>query len=59
MALYIPHSIFHLARLLYARPETFGPYYVRSLSYEICLITFSAITEPFPKCPDVKLYLAF
>ena len=30
MALYIPHSIFHLARLLYVRPETFGPYYVRS-----------------------------
>ena len=28
MALYTPHSIFHLARLLYVRPETFGPYYV-------------------------------
>ena len=28
MALYIPHSIFHLARLLYVRPETFGPHYV-------------------------------
>ena len=28
MALYIPHSIFHLARLLYVRPETFGPNYV-------------------------------
>ena len=28
MTLYIPHSIFHLARLLYVRPETFGPYYV-------------------------------
>ena len=28
MALYIPRSIFHLARLLYVRPETFGPYYV-------------------------------
>ena len=28
MALYIPHSIFDLARLLYVRPETFGPYYV-------------------------------
>ena len=27
MALYIPHSIFHLARFLYVRPETFGPYY--------------------------------
>jgi hypothetical protein len=28
MPLYIPHSIFHLARLLYVRSETFGPYYV-------------------------------
>ena len=28
MALYIPHSIFHLARLLYIRPGTTGPYYV-------------------------------
>ena len=28
MALYIPHSIFHLGRLLYVRTETFGPYYV-------------------------------
>ena len=28
MALYIPHSIFHLARLLYVRPETFETYYV-------------------------------
>ena len=28
MALYIPHSIFHLERLLYVRPETFGPYYL-------------------------------
>ena len=31
MALYIPHSIFHLARFLYVRPETFGPYYIYSL----------------------------
>ena len=30
MALYIPHSILHPARLLYVRPETFGPYYVHS-----------------------------
>ena len=28
MALYISHSIFHLARLLYVRSETFGPEYV-------------------------------
>ena len=30
MALYIRHSIFHLERLLYVRPETFGPYHVAS-----------------------------
>ena len=30
MALYIPHSIFRLTRLLYVRPETFRPYYVRT-----------------------------
>ena len=44
MALYIPHSIFHLARLLYVRPETFGPYYVsaRHRMYLKCL-------EKFPK----------
>ena len=28
MALYIPHSIFNLARLLYVKPETFRPYCV-------------------------------
>ena len=28
MALYILHSIFDLASLLYVRLETFGPYYV-------------------------------
>ena len=32
MALYIPHSILHLARLLYVRPETFGLYYVHTAS---------------------------
>ena len=40
MALYIPHSIFHLARLLYVRPETFGPYYVLtapSTQLETCI----------------------
>ena len=36
MALYIPHSIFHLARLLCVRPETFGPYYVNiAVCFEI------------------------
>jgi hypothetical protein len=32
MALYIPRSIFHLAPLLFLKPETFGPYYVESSS---------------------------
>ena len=34
MALYIPHSIFRLARILYARPETFGPYYVHNVEQQ-------------------------
>ena len=33
MALYIPHSIFQLARLLYVRPENLGPYYVQVLNF--------------------------
>ena len=40
MALYIPHSIFHLARLLYVRPETFGPYYVYVYIYIYLISTF-------------------
>ena len=40
MALYIPHSIFHLARLMYVRPETFGPYYVVSSTTVVRLETF-------------------
>ena len=49
MALYIPHSIFHLARLLYVRPETFGPYYVyfmacirRLLLNLFCVLNFNS-----------------
>ena len=34
MALYIPHSIFHLARLLYFRLETFGSYYIMSINIQ-------------------------
>ena len=33
MALYIPRSIFHLVRLLYIRPETFGPTHVNKRSF--------------------------
>ena len=42
MALYIPHSIFHLARLLYVRPETFGPYYV---SHYVRIMAFYEIQD--------------
>ena len=37
MVIYIPHSILHLAGLLYVRPETFGPYYVRQKSQTLAL----------------------
>ena len=43
MALYIPHSIFRLARLLYVRPETFGPYYVYKFTHQIFKLNFSFI----------------
>ena len=39
MALYIPHSIFHLARLLYVRPGTFGTYYVAVVLWDISKYT--------------------
>ena len=45
MALYIPHSIFHLARLLYVRPETFGPYYVCITSVVISVKVSGRITR--------------
>ena len=37
MAIYIPHSIFHLERLLYVRPENFEPYHVALFNY-ICFV---------------------
>ena len=40
MALYIPHNFFHLALLLYVRPETFGPYYV-ALKTQMVIRTFT------------------
>ena len=51
MALYIPHSIFHLARLLYDRPETFGPYYV--------VLSFSYIYIHASRAPGCAVYLLF
>ena len=42
MALYIPHSIFNLARLLCVRPENFGLYYV-SPKKKIVLQQYSTI----------------
>jgi hypothetical protein len=46
MALYIPHSIFHLARLLYVRLETFAPYYVFPL-LEAANVSFVIIKSLF------------
>ena len=68
MALCIPHNIFHLARLLYVTPETFGPYYVRRIivffvyafSFR-CLVKYvyglfcpTASTYVPSSCPDPK-----
>ena len=49
MALYIPHSIFHLARLLYVRPETSGPYYVHvanTILMKICVSRIIHVDVP-------------
>ena len=46
MALYIPHSIFRLARLLYVRPETFGPYYVLVILKSTNINLYTAFTKP-------------
>ena len=54
MALYIPHSIFHLARLLYVRPETFVPYYVRRVD---CYLPTSLETLRFSET-SVTVYLS-
>ena len=62
MALYIPHSIFHLARLLYVRPETFGPYYVRYCEQTPCCKRFRVHKFYFHGCLwnkflEMKMYL--
>ena len=52
MALYIPHSVFHLARLLYVRPETFGPYYICVLLHRrlfIFIISVVKLNKDFTK----------
>ena len=51
MALYIPHSIFHLARLLYVRPETFGPYYVSFTScFSVKKVRANSFAPPPFRC---------
>ena len=63
MALYMPHSIFHLARLLYVRPQTFGPYYVRfTLEYLKCVACFgllhkTIIRQKYPQYERCKLFI--
>ena len=62
MALYIPHSIFHLARLLYVRPETFGPYYVYVIvSSEVILQIFTVQNEKLCEnwCQYIRLPVIF
>jgi len=49
MALYIPRSIFHLARLLYVRPETFGPSLVHSSTRIKLFLTVTFSTTNFHK----------
>ena len=49
MALYIPHSIFHLARLLYVRPETFGPYYVPDFYPETLIYKYKTVRRHIPR----------
>ena len=44
MALYIAHSIFRLARLLYVTPETLGPYYVYFI-HSVCTVITMRITK--------------
>jgi hypothetical protein len=51
MALYIPHSIFHLARLMYVSPETFGPYYVHFFTW-LRLLLFGVF---LPRTPEFCL----
>jgi hypothetical protein len=61
MALYIPHSIFNLARLLYVRPENFGSYYAcwRFLGYDIPLLQFLIVTTEVVNTFYLCIYLCF
>jgi len=46
MVLYIPRSIFHLAQLLYVRPENFGPSLIQLLAKKLTVPTgVSAFTH--------------
>ena len=56
MALYIPHSIFNLVRLLYVRPETFGPYYVEQVNrftYLGCSVSYQCFNDAEFKLPQL------
>ena len=61
MALYIRHSIFHLARLLYVRPETFGLYYVPLLDvqYWRLMKTLFVLKAPFEVQLNLRLKFTF
>ena len=61
MALYIPRSIFHLARLMYVRPETFGPtlviMYTNVAKHVLCLYTPSYWHIDTKSHSDIKVAL--
>ena len=61
MALYIPHSIFHLARLLYVRPETFGPYYVPVFleHLKVPFLWNQTFHGPVKNIPPVKFFQSY
>ena len=55
MTLYFPRNIFHLARLLYVRPETFGPYYVSVSFNDWCLFGYNSVSADFSVFLDVLI----
>ena len=53
MALYIPCSIFHLARILYVRPETFGPTITPTKKHDFPALLFAEL-PPFTKLTNTQ-----
>ena len=55
MALYIPHSLFNLARLFYVRTETFGTYYVHAEHLTASISASYICTNTFIATPVINL----